>query len=459
MLSQLRIRGTLSGVLLLLTTPLSASALMRPALPHCERARLASLDTEDAQGRRSPDYCQTPEAQLPPAIQRLLALIGSLNAAVAAVYELTPQQLFATPFALRIKKDPQGALISFARNESSDRTGRLTRLTMGVYPDWSGEPINAGVYAHELGHVVSLLPKNPALPALYRDFASTQLMLEMMADLAAYRATGQIFSPEPELPKCLRDSFRKLEPDLSYSQPAAFFTYEHRWRLYDRCCASLDRSQAHTPRSKDFCSEHLKHGKTPAARPGAFSAAFYAEHGKQVVDGHQLGLPLNSFLLALERRTGLAMVPRLLAAMRSAAQEPARAFACEIPELKHLLAPLSERRHSAAQVLQNLQAELPPPAQKAFQDLWARHAMDIAAQVAEIDASLGARDQAITAGADAFNSLYSAPEGQAPRAPDPRVQDTRCWVPYEPKIATPSEPGMLDDELPGCSWVCAPAGP
>jgi hypothetical protein len=433
----------------------TAWAAPPPPAAHCLQARLTALDFEDAGGRRTVDYCRVAEAALPPAARSILTQVRGLNAAASAVFEMSAGKLLATPFALRIKRSIRGPLISFARNESSEHQGSVTRLTLGVYTDWAGEknePINAGVYTHELGHVIGLLPENPALPLLYRELVNTKLMLEMMADFTAFSAVGHVFSPEQGVPACLQQAFRKITPELSYATSIDDFAPDSYWRQTDNCCLMLEKTDAHTARSRAYCADHLKDGLLPPAKPSArhFSAAYYKKHVREI-DGHFVGLPLNSFLLDLSRQTSLNLAPLLLRALTNTEQDSARAFLCEIPRLKRFLQPLKETRHSVAQVLVRLEDELPASARPVFQKLWQSHGMDIGAQISEIDAGLQAQSLAYGEGADAFNLLYSDPSG---KRPDPRLKKTGCWEDYPADVATPSEPGRLDDERPGCDWVC-----
>jgi hypothetical protein len=276
-------------------------------------------------------------------------------------------------------------------------------------------------------------------------------MLEMMADLTAYHATGAVVSPEPGIPPCLQSAFRKIEPGLAYARPAEFFMAEHDARSYDACCLSLERGHAHTARSQAFCREHLEGGTTPAPARAELARFDLGAYRKLDIDGHRAGLPLNSFLLDLEAQAGLDAVPRLLEAMREVSAVSPFSFTCQVPALRALLGSARVSQLSLSQVFERFRAALPEAARATYDRLWREHDMAVAQAIADEDARHQAAGTAAGEGADAYNALTTARPGHSP---DARVLASRCFKRYPPDVATREEPGSLDDEVPGCSWAC-----
>lgn len=392
----------------------------------------------ETNGSSSADLCQ---AQLSAEMAAVVEQARAIAQSAAEFFGLPLEQLLSRTYALSIERGPLGFYTSRAQTVSG--SGRiLTTLHLGVFADWAGGPINAGVFAHELGHVVAEDYGNAALPAVYHELSGTALMTEMVADLIAIHATGSIVSPEEGVPACIQE-FRVVRPGLSYDQPVDVFTPLASWKLMTACCQSLSARAAHTSRSRAFCGEYLRERSKPPARmfgSQRFNAEFYAKN-PGYADPHELGLPFNSFLLTLRKETGLDLTRALLEAITRTSAAPELPYACVVPALAEFLPGSRQTAHTMAQVLESLRAGLPAEAQGAFDRLSREHRLDIWSQVSELDSAGIAAGKAMQAGAEEYNALSH--RELASRAPNAKLRATACW-----------SRGGLSDEEPGCTYAC-----
>jgi hypothetical protein len=416
---------------------------------NCLKSRISALHIVEVSGASSPDYCAVPEAQASADAQAVLAQALKLNLKATELFQLPLERLLPQPFELVIEKNGLGLMDSHVISSSSEANGTVTVLTMGVFSDWAGDPINEGAYEHELGHVIAENDDNSAMPPIYGELSSTMLVVETIADLSAMHATGHIVTPEPGLPACLQE-FRKITLDQSYDAPANDFTAFRSWKLRMDCCQDLAATHSHTAHSLEFCQTYQK-GRTrppvPSFGDARFDKNFYLEK-KDFVEAHQLGLPLNSFLAALQQETGLDVGQMLIVAMRDASSDAARRYTCSIPKLTSFLPARREAQHSLAQVLERLKARLSPQYGETFARLWDSHRMGVGTDISEIDSRVLAEGVAMQHGANAFNALSAKP------SLIPMLKTSDCWHANKDRASMAAEPGWLDADLSGCNYVC-----
>ncbi len=96
-------------------------------------SRVAAFDSDR-------DYCQ--EGLIPDSIGKIIESLSVTNQKIATLLGIPKNKLFQTGLNITIESSDYGIM-------SSD-----SAITLGVFPNWSGQPIDQGVYAHEVGHVI-----------------------------------------------------------------------------------------------------------------------------------------------------------------------------------------------------------------------------------------------------------------------------------------------------------------
>jgi hypothetical protein len=333
-----------------------------------------------------------------------------------------------------------------------EKSSQMGIVNLGVFADWSGEPINGGIYLHELGHVLSH-ENNPMLPPIYNELAPTSLMLETVADLLAVSVRGHIVDIESTLPTCLQQP-REITDYQTYDSPVGYFTADYTPRRFLKCCASLDKENAQTPHSKDLCTQFKAKNLDvlPPFNQTRLSAQYYADHYNDI-DPHQIGIPINSFLRTLKEQTGLDVYRMLYQAMWIAGKVPVGEYHCSIPKLTSLVPDESESNHSMQDVFTAFRSMFVGKESDIFSLLWEKHSMDIVMELMTTDAN----QLALSKAHDVMDAEISTLQDYDSSKPiDPRVTANACWVAEQSLPEFPGDAmGELDPRLPGCDVSCS----
>ena len=114
------------------------------------------------------DYCQVDDAQLPQVILGSLNQVIQHHRDVAQLLGVNEAELLSQGIHLEVLASPLGPL---------DSSAEPNWVRMAVFADWPGsrfdpaEPLGAGTYLHELGHVISANAAN-RLPAIIHALAA-----------------------------------------------------------------------------------------------------------------------------------------------------------------------------------------------------------------------------------------------------------------------------------------------
>lgn len=391
--------GLSVAVALLLGAVSSGAAVAGPSGPNplCRRAFVGAFEVEGLE--RFPDgtdYCRVAEQDLPPPIREALTAVAARDAQVAAFFHLSVQELFTLPLRIALRGDPTGPLASSASPVRRPRTGIVplsSLVTMTVFPDWpagivdSTKVLSPGIYLHELGHVISYNRDN-RLPTVIHELASTDLFTESFADTLALAGAGTLFDAVT-LPTCLRAARIVTDHD-SYDEPyGAFDLLESRRRVV-ACCdepANAADPDARVRGACDFMRRALRreYPVVPAFDASALDpATAYAIPPRAShipLDPHQIGIPLNSFLLELSRETGRGLEDLYLSALLDFSLEKpgvpdpgTRNFAA----LGHTL-----HAHRLRDVFRVVRASLLPRDVAVFDRLWKKHGLEKAMRLAD----------------------------------------------------------------------------
>jgi hypothetical protein len=286
----------------------------------CRAAGVRSLRLERAVPRGAPripgrNVCSQaggPPAEFVPTLER----VGQVHRQVAALFGLRDLEAsLPDGIELVLAEDPLASLSSVASGES---------LRMGVLPGWSGQPPNAGVYAHELTHVL-IGALSAVSPARYGAFAAHPALQETLPDLVALAVAGEVVERGADVPACL-DRIRYVTEFQSYRYPESYFDEFFAWRRFERCCRTVERAGGEDPVSlhwRAVCADEDRRrafGEIPdrfSRRPALDSAiGEYGELGHGLsLDPHQFGLPLASLWARVSRGTGIDMADLLRASL------------------------------------------------------------------------------------------------------------------------------------------------
>jgi hypothetical protein len=323
------------------------------------------------------DLCNLPRAKISPAAWNALVRATELNAEVASALGFSLKELLPDGLQLRLYPNDDGLLGSYASG---------TTLTMGVFSDWPASAadldhtINDGVYIHELGHTISL--GRSKLPAAAHEMARAGdlLFVETFADtLAMSLRNGQIVTPSPEIPKCLAE-FRRISESQSYRVQSGYFDQNFEMNRIRQCCLKHPGTGWELPRIARLCERAGVSSSTPPLKPTYNRAPINFELSESYAftafDSHQIGIPLNSFLLELSRRISKPMLELYFGALKELdSDQERRTYLCLPVSAKNLIAPWTTRKFTPEQVLTKIRLKLTLGEQAIFDELVERHGL------------------------------------------------------------------------------------
>lgn len=463
--------GLILSNLPILITP--ANAVEEIVNLTCDRIHISSLKFEEVDQKWvSPgNYCLLQEEQIPSQVMSILYQIEELSQKAARALKIDLKQLIVHPYEVIVNGNPSGPFLSAVSLQ-----GDTPILYLGVFPDWSGEFLNSGIYVHELGHVVATTANPALIPQSFSKLAQvTHLLTESIADLLAYETVGAIISQDPSLPPSIQN-LRKLDTTRTYRESASLFSGKHSLEFWTEWCGQLDLDHGHTAHSKILCNDFLeqiseiekdgekkeegeenplKRAKIDDSVP--LSDLFTAENMEflETLDPHQIGLPFLSFLLDLKFQTGTEILPMFFLAMKLADLEESTRYVCQIPALGHLLPQMEHRSQSPKSVFPQLRGFFKDENEKIFSQLWDKHAMDLGFKIADEDGAFFARSQV----KPLFNKkIYDFEGWDEEHLKNPILRKTACWAPLGFSHLTGNElidgQGDIWERLPGCAVTC-----
>gem|GEM_PF-6352890 len=381
--------------------------------PECEQAQVASFFVWGLANFASRlDYCQVSGEPLPPALVGVLTDITNSNEKVAAVLGLRPSELIPQGLSFSLQGGPAGIL-------DSD-----SRIKIGVYESWNGEPIDQGLYVHELGHVLTEQTEAQTQPhAAMRLFRGNRFFTETVADFFSMATVGAIFDAPFGTAKCA-ESVRKVNSLQTYNYPVGYFDLNFSVRRLHACCDFLeqhnDQSQFYTT-TCPWIRKRVPADSLPPLDRRVFSAL--SSFDLDELDDHQIGLPMNAYFWNLSRASGKPYGNPLLQILRSEVEAPqVSSLQCVLPE--HPDKPTWRANPpilSSKKFFQSVRALSEREAGVALtEQLWQKHRMDFAEKVALKDESLQTPNfvQSAFAAAHPQHSCIADVKSDAPRDPN-----------------------------------------
>ncbi|MGE0631869.1 MAG: hypothetical protein AB7O96_05650 [Pseudobdellovibrionaceae bacterium] len=336
----------------------------------CEKARLASLTFSLPQRMDlKSDICKMSEEVIPPIARTLLEQITNMHQAAGNIMELPVEKLIVTPIYLRIEGSQSGPIVSAATIDD-----KRASISVGVFPNWSGEDLNEAVYLHELGHVIGSVP-NQNLPTSYVYLSKSFLMSETLADMIAVQATGTTFSPSVDLPGCLSE-LRPTHDSISFSDPIGNFSVDFTWNRFYHCCQDLSKTQKLSENAKSFCDRQLLPNPLDL-RPMTFE--LYQESRFSTIDQHLLGGPIISFFVDFQNGTGLNWGKMILKALRAADSSQGEIRFCSVASAA--IPPQKVEAYTIRNVFSVITKSLNDKNLKIFNELWEKHGMQTAVDI------------------------------------------------------------------------------
>ena len=257
----------------------------------CAKAGIASLKHLDLDHWDGPNICEKPISELSTGEKRNLDEINNIHQRVAALFGLSAFDLFVEPIEIDLLESTLGGLYSYAGIKS---------LSIGVYPK-SDYVFNNGIYAHELGHILSK-SKNKNLPVSFADLHNSILFIEMFADFISLSLFNEIIIPVSGEESCI-DRARYISSGQTYHMAQEYFQSDFSMARMAQCCKSKTMENRGNP-LKGFCEEFSRMGEFTVKLTTPFDP-MTIEMSK--VDNHQIGIPLLSFMKELSRKTQLQM--------------------------------------------------------------------------------------------------------------------------------------------------------
>ncbi len=277
----------------------------------------------------------------------------------AELFDLTVDELFVDPISVSFLETTLGGLGSYAGSRS---------ISMGVYPQ-SGYVFNKGIYAHELGHVLSA-NQNPKLPASFSDLDNSVLFTEMFADLLAYSLFEKIIIPVEGEESCI-DRTRYITNGQSYNLPQEYFLDSFGMARVAKCCASKSMNNAHS-NLKGLCEEINRMGEFTVELTTPFEPLVI---DLSRVDSHQIGMPLLSFLKELSVKTKMEVRDVFRLGFNKSTPS-SQEFLCNVSREEEFIESKIVNYHTVRSFLQDLKAGLSFEDQLVFDLLFNKHAIE-----------------------------------------------------------------------------------
>ncbi len=330
------------------------------------------------------NYVRIAEAEVPPSVRDVFEQVTALNKKVTDLLEISADVF--PDLDLTIQGSSAGPL-------TSDDA-----ITLGVFESWAGHKINSAIYLHELGHVLSSRTffAEPVFPVANK-LAQSPLFVEAFADWLAISIENGIISSEADFPRGLQNA-RSLGHVSSFDLPAKVFTGQYaNENLFRELKANP--SQPGTPAAMN--EKHLLHLLAEARKDPMTEKVgdlpLSSLDSLWGLDPHQLGIPVNAFLVSLNARLGRPLVKEFLRALKMDVDAnknyPKFSYAISgvpTPEAERIVVTVP----TVGGFFKTIRDLLPTKAEQAsFDTAWKLHRMDIGIQLADKDTVFfGARE-------------------------------------------------------------------
>jgi hypothetical protein len=289
--------------------------------PLCARLGFTQMRIENvAAFANESNFCQMEEQKIPVEILTAMQQMSDLASRAANALGTTREELLPQGLNITLYGDPAGWLISSAGSV----------LYMGVFPDWpkgQAEPIHSGVFVHELAHVIQV-QRSQVFPPMFYALIQHPMTTEGFADALAIALFGELFTPDPTVPDCVRE-VRKTTLEDTYNRETDFFQY-HPVRLLQSCCRRELPSYPKNTRFRGICdfasSYTLPEADLTPFDPGPADGYAYHFQG----DTHQYGIPLNALWMDIARRTGRSFAEVFREAFSALPEEASHDYRCHL---------------------------------------------------------------------------------------------------------------------------------
>ena len=225
-----------------------------------------------------------------PALETLLDQANAVIRKTTALLEIDPEQFFPEGVRLMIRRDGMGVIDDFSIGDSVI----LTR-----FADWRGDSFDPSIFAHELGHVISLIASfNDESPM--KDFRDLPIFQEGFSDLVAQVSTGATTEPTSDFPQSIfRQAIRDLNKHYSYQASQATYQPVAIFKNLSRACRATPNLNPNVRQACSFFDSELKDAEAYSSiaavnTPFSADACFYS-----LCDPHALSLPWTSSLVQL----------------------------------------------------------------------------------------------------------------------------------------------------------------
>jgi hypothetical protein len=359
----------------------------------CDRAQVNSFHVQFSHGKfagNQRDFC-VPNS-VPEEIQHALLQVALLNQKIAAFFQISPSQLLPNGVAVSLSENSIGSLDSdFSEGE----------IHLGVFSDWKGEDFDSPTYVHEFGHFL-VHKEGGALSPFAKELASYGLYSEGLPDTLALAITGRVQGAEG-LPACFSTATRELGSDNSFLADQEFFSGAHSTRAWGQCCVDA-RKSGPTPERLNHACEEIDNAVSRLSAPSmpSFTPAFCSVLPWDI-DGcspHQLGTPVNSFLLDLSVVLAKPDLKFYFVALSSTSAQTKILFSCRGGE-KSAAVEVTEAAPDGA--FRFIRSELNDVLQAKFDQLWKEHDLDLGMSVGRDEA----RQQAVADATTIFQRRIS----------------------------------------------------
>lgn len=410
----------LTGLLYLSISPLEVQAGSLNSL--CQRAHLSSFHATGFEPRFDSkiNYCEQSSANVPSLIKNAIQELSTYNRKIARFLGVTTKELFPEGVHFRLEASAGGIIDS--------AVGLDGIIRISEFSDWNGEPVNAGVYAHEIGHLITQYP-NPAIPSFLAEIAQTHQFVEAFADLIALGSVGEIISYDPRLGST--KILRHFTPQDTYAVPTGDFQMGRAGVEFGKYCRFAQKQAL--PYGIKMCSEaaakfpQVDYDPTPFEPDERLMKPFALFY----YDPHFLGVPLVSFYLKLHQQTKTSLRDLIIEPFRKVEQSRVSfQYQCQAPLIPQLNFTVDVR--SFEQVLLQIRDDLRTAGQNnLFEEAWKTHGMDIGFRLASIHALINAQSKSMMI--PEYSDVLTKPE----------VRKGICF-----------ENGTYNSDAPGCSLQC-----
>jgi hypothetical protein len=345
-----------------------------------------SLDLRNGPKEVSYEYCDWPREKMPLAVRNALEQVVRLNAEAARALHIELSELLPEGLKISLRPFALGPWGYSAWDKS---------LSITVFPDWPESPgdadhtINEALYLHELGHVIALGHSRTA--QIVHELAMQPLFIETFSDTLAISLRGRVFSADPQVPECLQ-KVRWIGLDQSYRAQGGYFDNFFGLRRMHQCCSTHPGGGWSHPRIVQACSMIEKTyeqwvGTTHYDRKPLDLSPRQLEISP-ILDPHQIGIPVNSFLLDLSQRLGVPALDLYFTALREFDTDATRReYGCSALLVQGLVAPFLIRSFTPDQILDAIRARLAAEQKLVFDALYEKHRLDRYAVAAQQDAA------------------------------------------------------------------------